>query len=411
MKPSTGFLLGALMMGVLGSTASRVETLVRESIHIKVADTIVWHYGMLQDSVLGQTIAGRIYGKNCGVSRTFARPWRMRPATHDSIPVAGDSIGVIVDPPCRIEVPVPPNPTPTDSLAEPVFDPTKQTMLYNQNFDKYTLDSLRPPCGSPVGTTLVDHSIAFCTPGAGWTFDGNVGLTQGRTGQAVTMSYSGVISAGGQEIHGWIVGNPGGQTGRSMTFVQYWMRFVSDSGTPLTSRDANGMSSATVAIKNVMLWNDQNRFQWDFVNGPPCHHADGSPWYGPIGYTSITGIETGYLGCNSAQPVGPSMAEYGDGAWHRWTLQYKPMSVPGATDGVSRLWIDGKLVTNLEKGACAVPPPTPGWKPWCDVAELAGLVGGTTGLVSIEWGGPRTDGGYTSKWTMIMDDLRWWKNP
>ncbi len=404
------FLLGALSTSALGWKASRpdVSTVAKESISIGVGDSMQWHYGVLSDSVLGFTPSGRIYGKQCGVSRTFARPWKIRPASHDSVALAGDTVTVTVKPPCRVEVPIPPNPVPTDSLAEPVFDATTQTMLYAENFDAYTMAKLRPPCGTPVGSVLVDHSVAYCANNA-YDGDGLVTLTTGRTGQAVKMSYAGVISAGGQEIHGWIVNNPGGQTGRKNTVVQYWMRFTSDSGTPLTARDANGSSSATIAIKNLMLWSDQNRFQWDFVNGPSCHHADGTPWYGPIGYTNITGIGDVYpVGCQSAQPVGPSLAEYGDGAWHRWTAQYQPMSVPGATDGIARLWIDGKLTTNLEKGACAVPPPTPGWKPWCDVAELAGLVGGTRGLVQIEWGGPRTDGGYTSKWSMIMDDLRWW---
>ncbi len=58
---------------------------------------------------------------------------------------------------------------------------------------------------------------------------------------------------------------------------------------------------------------------------------------------------------------------------------------------MARLWIDGVLTNNLERGACGITPRS-GYKPWCDPVELDGLWGGNTGVVALQWGANRTDG-------------------
>jgi hypothetical protein len=112
---ATSFLLGALTVGALGIAGPRESSLVREAITIRVGDTLVMHYSVLTDTVLGVD-TGRVIAKRCGVSKMFWRPWRLRPATHDSVVTNADSVSVNVAAPvggsCTSEVPVP---SPSDS--------------------------------------------------------------------------------------------------------------------------------------------------------------------------------------------------------------------------------------------------------------------------------------------------------
>ena len=119
------YLLGALTVGALaiaspGNSAATIAAISRGSITLHRGDTTGWHYSVQTDNVLavvrkvigpGDT-ASLILAKACGTSKTYARLWKMRPATHDSIAVAGDSITVSVTgttaQPC-----VQPTPTPT----------------------------------------------------------------------------------------------------------------------------------------------------------------------------------------------------------------------------------------------------------------------------------------------------------
>jgi hypothetical protein len=112
---ATSFLLGALTVGALGIAGPRESSLVREAITIHKGDTLVMHYSVLRDTVLGVD-TGRVIGKQCGTSKMFWRPWRLRPATHDSVVTNADSVWVTVAAPvggsCTSELPVP---SPSDS--------------------------------------------------------------------------------------------------------------------------------------------------------------------------------------------------------------------------------------------------------------------------------------------------------
>jgi len=285
--------------------------------------------------------------------------------------------------------------------AEPVFDPSQSRMLFQQNFDRYTTDSIRPPCGtSPASTPkrVVDNAIQHCKPGAGWTYDGNVTIAPGHSGNGLAIHYDGPY----QESHGVVVAL-GAATGKAMVVVQYWAKFTADNGHSLT--DGN----AIVQIKNIMLWNDQTRFQWD------THaHTGGCPLHGPSA-TMIGAYEMNDVPCNADQPVGPFFKDYANGEWHRWTVEYKPNTstkivngvVQSSTrDGLARLWIDGKLTNNLERSACGITPPG-GWTPWCLPEQLDGLWGGNTGVMALQWGANRTDGSKIP-FTMAIDDVRLW---
>ncbi len=344
--------------------------------------TTVW--ASLSPSIATVTTAGVVTAQSAGTASIQG--------TIDGINGAA-SLTVIVPPA------VPPPPSSPD-LAEPTFDGTAATMLFNENFDAYTFNSLHPACGSAEPQhAIVDHSWYYCSQfstNGGPGVDNGVKVVPGHSGNGVQWHYDGVY----QETHGVVTtGGSAPPTGQKATVVQYWLRFQSDPGGPsLTSKDASGNSSAIVQIKNIMLWHDQNRFQI-------MTHAHFGCAYGPS-YTMLGVIDQAEVACTSDQPVGPFFGSYADGQWHRWTIYYKPNSAQGTRDGVARLWIDGTLVVRIESGACGVTPPG-GWKPWCDLTELDALYSGKYGVGLIEWGANRTDQSGIP-FSMAIDDFKWW---
>ncbi|HEV8448921.1 MAG TPA: Ig-like domain-containing protein [Gemmatimonadaceae bacterium] len=307
------------------------------------------------------------------------------------------TITVIVPPPY---VPTLPQ-TNTDSLAEPVFDATQQTMLFDENFDSYTNAMLHPACGSTeVPHRVIDHSWYYCTTfstNGGPGVDNGVQVVPGHSGNGLSFHYDGIS----QESHGVVTTNGSAPVvGQKTVFVQYWAKWTPDAGYSLTTKDAGGNWSAIVQIKNIMLWHGNNRLQFDTHS-----HSGSCPIYGPS-YTMIAANDMTQTGCESDSPAGPYFGQYADGQWHRWTIQFKPNTASGARDGIARLWIDGQLTNDLERGACGITPPG-GWKPWCDVTELDGLNSTSTGVGVIEWGGPRTDASGI-KLSIAIDDFKWW---
>src|SRR5262249_17889550 len=58
------------------------------------------------------------------------------------------------------------------SVPEATFDSSADTMLYQTNFDSYTLADLRPPCGARPTDHIIDHAIPYCVPGVStWSYD------------------------------------------------------------------------------------------------------------------------------------------------------------------------------------------------------------------------------------------------
>ncbi len=320
-----------------------------------------------------------------------------------------------VAPPPVVPPPAAPPPTSSPDLAEPTFDGTQSKMVFQQNFDTYTADSLVYPCGGvPPDNRIIDHSVFYCG-GQTWTHDPNVTVGAGRSGKDVQWHYDGVY----QETHGVqlrTVSNFSG-TGKAPTVVQYWAKFTGDYATgplSLTQKDGNGDPSAVVQIKNVMLWNDISRFQI------MTHaHAGGCPLHGPS-YTMLGQYDQGDSQCNADQPTGPFFGSYADGGWHRWTIYYKPNTGKGSRDGIARLWIDGVLAMRVEKAVCydgasvldasgkpiGIVPPG-GWKNWCLTVDLDNLYSGNSGVGSLEWGANRTDGSGIP-FIMAIDDVKWW---
>jgi hypothetical protein len=298
--------------------------------------------------------------------------------------------------------PAPSAPSGPDILSEPSFDATQATMLFNENFDSYTYNTLHPACGSAEPKhAVIDHSWYYCasfSTNGGPGVDGGVTVVPGHSGNAVQWHYDGIY----QEMHGVVTtGGSAPQTGQKGTVVQYWAKYNPDPGYSLTSTDASGAGNAIVQIKNIMLWHSTGtRFQIDLHS-----HQGGCAVYGPS-YTMLEVIDQVDGGCNSSQPVGPFFKSYADGNWHRWTIYYQPNSAQGARDGMARLWIDGTVIIRIDKNSCGVTP-SGGWKPWCDLSELDAIYSGADGVGTIEWGANRTDQSGI-KFTMAIDDFKWW---
>ncbi len=254
--------------------------------------TTVW--ASLTPSVATVTSAGVVTAQSAGTASIQG--------TIDGINGAA-SLSVIVPPVA------PPQGT-GDSLSEPTFDGTPSKMLFQQNFDAYTTDSIRPPCGTSPSSTpkrVVDNAVQHCAPGSGSGYDADVSIGAGHSGNGVSLHYDGIY----QETHGAVV-VLGSSTGKAMTVVQYWAKFTPDAGYSLT--DGN----AIIQIKNIMLWNDQARFQWD------THAHNSGCSYHASTATTIGGLEMVDNGCDSDQPLGPYFQNFADGQWHRWTVEYKP---------------------------------------------------------------------------------------
>jgi hypothetical protein len=297
-----------------------------------------------------------------------------------------------------------------------VFSAASSTMLLAQNFETYTADTLHPPCRASVNgprlgepqNRIIDHAWYSCgsfgdsTSVAGGV-DNGVQIVPGHSGNGVAFHYAGVY----QESHG-VVTTTGSfsRTGRATVFLQYWAKWTSDAPGMFATTYDGTHGSAIAQIKNVMLWHDDNRLQFDtHAHDGNCKDANGNGIYGPS-FSMIAVLDMADIFCSSDSPVGPYMIDFADGQWHRWTIQFKANSATGARDGLARLWIDGKLTNNLERGACAVTP-VGGWKPWCDVSELDGLTTNANGIGVLDWGGPLTAGNFG--FTIAIDDVRWWK--
>jgi hypothetical protein len=154
-------------------------------------------------------------------------------------------------------------------------------------------------------------------------------------------------------------------------------------------------------MKWVEFWNMGMRGRTQFgvtagnaTTGPLWHVNAASR--GPAGY----------------QPVGPYWNDVNDNQWHRVTYLYQPASWAGATDGVARMWIDGKRIVDLSAAAAGVTPPG-GTKAWCTTAEVSQLDTAQTGTINLGeyMNGAAGDGVTDLPMALDFDDFRWWRLP
>ena len=289
-----------------------------------------------------------------------------------------------------------PSPSQAGLPAEPFYDATTGSMIFQTNFDNYTAAMLFPACGSQMPSKqVIDHAWLYCTtPGVG----PETNLVPGRSGLAVQYHYAGVI----QESHG-IELTGGYNTGSATSIIQHWGRIVTDPGVPRITD-----SVVAVKIKWIELWHNDpgnNRLQFNLVD-----HIGGCPWYGPAWMT--WGVyDMGATLCQGQQPTHPTLGNVADGQWHRFTYLTKPNSCAGCRDGRALMWIDGQLVIRIEQSAVNVVAGDPNnartrGQPWCQQGDVDQLAVGY-GIQSPEWGGPLTNGAGIG-FSIAIDDFQWW---
>lgn len=272
---------------------------------------------------------------------------------------------------------------------EPVYDPSLDTMVFQDNMDEYTNASqLFPPCNQQSLSLkqFVDTSWGQCAVGG--QLDPADTIVPGRSGNALQIRFGGAD----QESHGIITNGVAGTDGTHTVVVQYWAKISSDA--PLTG---------ALAVKWAMLWHTNSpgglstRIQFNTHDHLPCPTSS-QPTYWQVYDQAATA-------CQGNQPVGPYFNNImNDGKWHRYTYLFKPNSSNGARDGIARMWIDGAKVIDIESATIGVTPPG-GEKTWCEADDVDALAV-QNGVGNVELGGPQTT--VTPAWNYAVDDFAWW---
>ncbi len=286
---------------------------------------------------------------------------------------------------------------PGQPVAEPTFDPSTQTMLYQTDFESYTDAQLNPPSQQGVG--FVNKLLVYGTAPSGTNTTTKV--VAGRSGgQAMQFQYAGVS----QESPGVMLLGVPNTPATSTSVVQYWVK-INSLGAPI---DANTRAQ----FKWLMLWHGDpngNRIQFN-----TCTGAGGCPYNNdPRSITKWQLYDTDYAfpnGCNAQQPLPPFWTAVADGNWHRITHLVKTNTSPGSRDARALMWIDGILVLRVEQSVVGVDAGgsgTSAGQPWCTQADVDDIIAGY-GIGSPEFGGPLTDG--VTPFTVAIDDFKWWRS-
>ncbi len=272
---------------------------------------------------------------------------------------------------------------------EPVYDPSLDTMVFQDDMDEYTdMSQLFPPCTqqSTALKQFVDTSWGQCAIGG--ALDPADTIVPGRSGNALQVRFGGA----NQESHGIITNGITGTDGTHTVVVQYWAKISSDA--PLTG---------TLAVKWAMLWHTvspggaSTRIQFNTHDHLPCPASSQSTYWQVY--------DQAQTACQGNQPVGPYFNDImNDGKWHRYTYEFKPNSASGARDGMARMWVDGAKVIDIESATIGVTP-AGGEKTWCEADDVDALAV-QNGIGNVELGGPQTT--VTPAWNYAVDDFAWW---
>ena len=292
-----------------------------------------------------------------------------------------------------------PQPT-TGSLAEPVFDGTQNTMIYQTDFENYTNALLNPAAGQGK-PAFVNKLYVYGTAPAGTNTSTQL-VAGHNSGNAVQFQYTGTSQESPGIIYNGSAGNGSSTTpATSTSVVQYWAK-VTPLGVAMTS-------TKRLQVKWIMLWHNDpgnNRIQFNTTTGQGgCGYNND-----PRAQTKWELYDLAYTGCNALQPAGPYWNTIADGQWHRFTHLVKSNTSQGSRDGRALMWIDGVLVMRVEQSAVGVVPPgangTSAGQPWCVQADVDNIIAGY-GIGSPEFGGPLTDG--STPITIAIDDFAWWR--
>ena len=381
------------------TTASVVVTL--DSASVSVGHTTQAH-AVAKDSK-GNVLAGKTATWTAGTttvaSVTSAGVVTAKAAGTSSIQATIDGINgsaslAVTNPPA------PPPPPQTGLPAEPVFDGTQNTMIYQTDFENYTNALLNPAAGQGK-PAFVNKLYVYGTAPAGTNTSTQL-VAGHNSGNAVQFQYTGTSQESPGIMYIGSAGNGSSTTpATSTSVVQYWAK-VTPLGVAMTS-------TTRLQVKWIMLWHNDpggNRIQFNTTTGQGgCGYNND-----PRAQTKWELYDLAYTGCNALQPAGPYWNTIADGQWHRFTHLVKSNTSQGSRDGRALMWIDGVLVMRVEQSAVGVVPPgasgTSAGQPWCVQADVDNIIAGY-GIGSPEFGGPLTDG--STPITIAIDDFNWWR--
>ena len=265
---------------------------------------------------------------------------------------------------------------------EPVFNPaTGDSLIYEDVMDQYT-----SPEDMDIGPARTFHPVSP-TPA-------HYALEQGRSGagKALSLTYDG----SGQNFVWWLVPDgPWYPDNTSPFVIQYWFRISKNGGpggSPGAGTTANGM-------KWFEFWAGDVRSQVGVTSGDPATT-------GPLWHMHAANSD-GLLGF---QPVGPHWTDLNNHQWHRVTYLYQPNLSVNATNGITRMWIDGTKIVDVSLTAAGVVPPG-ATQAWCTAAEVQQLDIARQ-ITEIHLGDFLNGGtGTDFPMTLDFDDFRFWILP
>ena len=300
---------------------------------------------------------------------------------------------------------------------EPLFTPGVDTMVWQDNFDKYPSmnymrndNTLNPWQAGRLPYSMVASPDVTLIPGRDETGQAVRGTVHdpgyfGQTGFSIVTPFGYNAAAdGGYALSSMKNGAPGSRAGtgannsgaytspQQILYIQVWFRIS---------------SGATInGAKGIEIWD---------VGGPP--YGSGRIQTGwQIGGKFLNILDTssdgpGKVINHTNQPVAPFWNNLNEGKWHRWTIASKRNTVyaggvgrPSSRDGFSRAWIDGIKVMDYSASAVGVKPPgaTGAWCNWDDVDQIGARLSSSIAFPCVIFGS-LTDG---MSWD--WDDLTIW---
>ena len=306
------------------------------------------------------------------------------------------------------------------NTTEPVFNSATQTMLFQDNFDRYASIAqmqANQSDGSPYTNVTGTWSLITGRSGSGQAIRASIpSLTQGQQYSIHADTPSGFYAGGGT---GYVWTNMANSAGtltppytnpRQVLYTQIWFRL--SAGALFESCKGMEILDSGGGTRTEMGWS--NLFTTQPVGGElPLSVNDD---YGGLGQGFSSGCPGGFSG---SPVVLGQLQGVNDGNWHRWTISIianttwgggacEPGGVASSRDGFIRAWIDGSPVVDYALAAVGVTPPG-GAAAWCQDADVDAI--GPLIRVANQWpwvifGGPGAGG--SSAFTWDFDDYAVW---
>jgi len=274
---------------------------------------------------------------------------------------------------------------PPPGSDEPTFAPSTDTLIWEDDFDRYTDLQSMGASSNTYGDRTQDNRDTEDPDTSHYAL-----LMPGRDGA-------------GNRLRSILLDDPGHAQQSSV-----WL-------SPWPASDRYSPESATIVFD---LW-----FRVS-VGGTPG--TPGCKWFQmwhPGGDRTQVGLDRGTTerplwgmepalsgGINrTQQPVGPYWDELNDAQWHRWALLYKPNTSwdypnPSSRDGMIRVWIDGVKILDYSQATVGVVP-RGGRGSWCNQDDVDAIPDQSVTYLAWPWVFNGTDVGFT----IDYDDLRWWQ--